>query len=327
MARRRRTDRDLRELRERKYRLRGGKAKTKRFIPDADREFAQMARLFADHIEAHADRFGFSGEKVEELTDAVAAFRDALARTMQRDHAGPMATATKNDARKKAEKIVRAAARYLRGVEEKLTSVDRMLLNIPERPKRVKRRVCPQVAPVLTFVGSTDPQGKTVHGARHILEYGNDFDRASSARPHGANRLELFVELVPIGEPIPLHPGERSGGRLWYLRSYTTSRFEVAFPVMMDGHAGGHAVGCGVPMLVCYWGRWADASGGVGPFSQTCVARVEGGAPGMTAHAQPGLPGAQREQVRVTQVVGQLESMVAVMPEYALPHLAEAVTA
>jgi hypothetical protein len=31
-----------------------------------------------------------------------------------------------------------------------------------------------------------------------------------------------------------------------------------------------------VPMLVVYWARWADAKGEVGPFSQTCVARVEG---------------------------------------------------
>ena len=34
----------------------------------------------------------------------------------------------------------------------------------------------------------------------------------------------------------------------------------------------------GTPRLVVYWARWADARGGVGPFSKTCVARVEGGA-------------------------------------------------
>jgi hypothetical protein len=96
----------------------------------------------------------------------------------------------------------------------------------------------------------------------------------------------LFVELLPppqmlpgmpkhiaqydptIGGQIPTHPAQWSGGRLWYLGSFTTSRFEVEYPVLSDG----------TPMLVCYWGRWADARGGVGPFSQTCVARVEGGA-------------------------------------------------
>jgi hypothetical protein len=79
--------------------------------------------------------------------------------------------------------------------------------------------------------------------------------------------LELFVELVPVGAKVPVHPWQYSGGRLWYLRSYSTSRFEVEFP----------SIGDGTPMLVVYWGRWADSRGGVGPFSQTCVARVEGG--------------------------------------------------
>ena len=84
----------------------------------------------------------------------------------------------------------------------------------------------------------------------------------------GRARLELFVDLVPLNEPIPAHPGERSGGRLWYLRSFTTSRFEVDFPRLVVGDRP-------VPMRVAYWGRWADSTGGVGPFSQTCVSPLE----------------------------------------------------
>lgn len=52
-------------------------------------------------------------------------------------------------------------------------------------------------------------------------------------------------------------------------------------------------------MLVVYWGRWADARGGFGPFSQTCVARVEGG-----PHAMPQLmhfPGSQPELASVSR--------------------------
>ncbi len=150
---------------------------------------------------------------------------------------------------------------------------------------------------------------------KHRLEYVNDFDRSSSAKPHGAVRMELFVELVPVGEPIPSHPGQRSGGRLWYLRSFTTSRFEVAFPVMDDG----------TPMLVCYWGRWADSSGEYGPFSETCVARAEGGT-GLPQFAlQSGA--AQGEQIRVTQVPAYLEARVTEMSSYALPHFVEDVAA
>jgi hypothetical protein len=309
MPRRRNINRGLDERRERKYRLRG---RTHRFIPDKDSDFACMGRRFAIHVADHAERLGVPPGRVAELASAVAAFRDALCRSMQGDTAGPKATAVKNEARKHAEKTVRSAARFLRGTaEEKLNGFDRMELNMPERPKRVKRQKCPQVAPVLRFVGAVGPHGPVHAGnsLRHILEYGNDFDNFSSARPHGAARLELFVELVPVGDPIPSHPGERSGGRLWYLRSFTTSRFEVAFPVMVDESAGGGVV----PMQVCYWGRWADSSGGVGPFSGTCVARVEGCTP------QYALPGAQHEQIRVTQVIGQLEGKVMFVGQQALP--------
>lgn len=274
MARRRRIDRDLRERRERKYKL---QARTTRFIPDGDSDFAHMARQFANHVAKESHRFGIASEQVEKLSAAVSAYRDALYRATWSDEAGPKATRIKNTAREQAEDIVRAVGRTLRACES-ITSVDRLLLNMHERAENPKARECPQVAPVLKFIGG--------EGDRHVLEYGNDFDHSSSAKPHGAARLELFVELVPppqmlpnmrrdiamcdptIAGQVPKHPAQWSGGRLWYLGSFTTSRFEVEYPVLNDG----------TPMLVCYWGRWADARGGVGPFSKTCVARVEGGA-------------------------------------------------
>lgn len=312
MPRRRNIDHSLKERRERKYRLR---SRTHRFIPPKDSDFAHMGRTFANHIAAHAKRLGVPAGKVEELLRAVAAFRDALCRAMQRSTAGPKATSLKNDARKRAEKALRAMARLLRGTaEEALDGFDRMQLNMPERPKRSKPVECPLVAPVLRFVGSIGHYG-IIHnqagGLRHVLEYSNDFDYKSSARPHGAARLELFVELVPIGQPIPAHPGERSGGRHWYLRSYTTSRFEVDYPVMDDG----------TPVRVVYWGRWADAKGGFGPFSETCVACVEG-APGLLGIREAPLLGAKREQIRVTQVRDQIEAKIfmnAPWQQHALP--------
>jgi hypothetical protein len=234
-----------------------------------------MARDFASHIAAHAERLPLSQQQVTDLDNAVEAFRDALARTMWSSSAGPRATSLKNMARAEAEKSIRSVARVLRA-DPSLTSFDRELLNLPEPARRLKRRECPQIAPVLTFKGSTsqdDSRGEIGGGGRHILEYMNDFDYKRGAKPHGAARLELFVELVPPElvranlKGVPTHPGQLSGGRLWYLRSFSSSRFEVEFPVMADG----------TPLLVCYWGRWADAKGAVGPFSKTCVARVEGG--------------------------------------------------
>lgn len=268
--------RDAKERRERKYRLRGT---VTRFIPDGDGDFAHMGRMFANHIARHAARFGLSAEQIERVSSAVDAFRMALAKTERSDTCGPMATRNKNDARAAAEKEIRAARRILDAVaHDSINDADRLMLNMHQRPKRLKRRECPNVAPVLWFKGS--PSGADGTAAqKHTLEYGNDFDRRSSAKPRGAARLELFVELVPPEwhheKKIPARP-EQLTGRPWYLGSFTTSRFEVEFPVLSDG----------TPMLVVYWGRWADATGGVGPFSRTCIARVEGGAPGLL----PALP-------------------------------------
>jgi hypothetical protein len=78
-------------------------------------------------------------------------------------------------------------------------------------------------------------------------------------------RVEIFVDLVPPGQPIPQFPGQYLGGRPWYLRSFSRSPCKVKHPMPP------------VPMLVVYWARWADAQGNVGPFSQTCIARPEGG--------------------------------------------------
>jgi len=279
MGRHRYEDHNLKRLRRRKYRLRGGGAGgAAKFIPSGDRDFASMARVFADYAEKDAARFSIAASQIEKLNAAVEAYRSALAATMRSDTEGPRSTRIKNAARQECEAVVRAVARTIRACES-LTDVDRMQFNMTARPERAKARSCPQVAPVLTFMGNAD-------GGRHVLKYGNDFDRGSKAKPKGAARLEVFVDLVPppqlregmpkhiasydptIGGQVPVHPMQTSG-RLWYVGSFTTSKFTVPFPVVGDG----------TPMLVCYWARWADARGGVGPFSQTCVARVEGGTP------------------------------------------------
>ena len=45
------------------------------------------------------------------------------------------------------------------------------------------------------------------------------------------------MDLVPFGEPIPTWPGERWGGRTWYLRSFTCSPMTVAVPQVQRADA------------------------------------------------------------------------------------------
>jgi hypothetical protein len=272
--------------RKRRYRLR---SRTTKFIPDADSDFAHMARTFASYLKRHADRFVLAPEFIAAIDKAVDAYRDALSRTLRPGTCGPMATMRKNTARQEAEQKIRAAARVLRA-DDSLTGADRLLLRITERPKKLKRRKCPNTTPQLRFVGSTLPDGSGP--GKHILEYCNEFDEKDGAKPHGAVRLELFAEIVPAGEPIPKHPAERSG-RLPYVRSFTTKRMEVEFPIAVDG----------TPMLVVYWGRWADSKGEVGRFSKTCVARVEG----WTSHALPAASQQRAIEGQTMKAEGEVE--------------------
>jgi hypothetical protein len=51
-----------------------------------------------------------------------------------------------------------------------------------------------------------------------------------------------------------------------------------------------------VPMLVVYWGRWADATGAFGPWCSTVVSRVEG----YSRHAMGAAIGSNR-RVRILE--------------------------
>ena len=106
--------------------------------------------------------------------------------------------------------------------------------------------------------------------------------------------MELFVELVPPGEKIPTHPRQLSGGKLWYLRSFTRSPIHVDFPIPDR------------PMRVVYWARWADSTGNVGPFCPTVVARLEGFENLAMAPALPGPGREHRQRIVITSAMKEL---------------------
>jgi hypothetical protein len=170
------------------------------------------------------------------------------------------------------------------------------------REREATARVCPKEPPQLTFSralhqgSSSTPMHELKFAA---LQWGK-------TKPEGATRLELFVDLVPPDAAIPSHPGSNHGGRPWYLRSYTRSPIVVE-PPMTDS-----------PMRVVYWGRWADSTGNVGPFSATVAGWIEGGSrnglPGSAAQywgRPPKLPEEElREPVESTISVTVLQARV-----------------
>ena len=122
-------------------------------------------------------------------------------------------------------------------------------------------------------------------------------------RSRGAPRAQAedtarrLLDRVKILNQAEKYPAQLSGGRMWYLRSYTRSPIHVEFPTANQ------------PMRVVYWARWADAQGNVGPFCQSVVARVEGWDGG--GRALPSfMEGRERQQrIVITSAMKQL-------PEY-----------
>jgi len=276
-----------RQKRCRRRRTRGRRNLSK-FIPSSDRDFALTAGQFAAHLAAHPAECGISAEQAEVVAESVGIFRGALAKVVHRGSRTQLGVLQKNEARQRAETVIREIANIIRA-HPGVDAQHKFILRIRRRPARLRKRPCPKRAPMLIFRGSRDgvryEAGTGGGSGAHILEFldvgdtlRKDLGIIRRARPEGAVRLELFVDLVPAGQPVPGGPLDcvRAGrGWPWYLRSFTRSPIEVQFPLPAQ------------PALVCYWGRWADSSGEVSRFSQTCIARIEGWTPGSPA---PGLP-------------------------------------
>ncbi len=308
MTRLRRHRRDHRARAPRKRRRRN----LVKFIPSADSDFAHTANQFATKIATNPPLFGLNTDDATCITDAVNAYRTTLAVAINHRTRTIEVVDHKDAARKSAEEVVRRFANIIRANPD-VSVLDKKRLRIKQRPTKLKHRSCPSNPPMLQFIGTGDGvAAASIMGAAggvHVLKF---FDYESTnikevgkirrAKPECVVRLELFVGLVPMGQPIPKHPGEcfRSGGFMTYMRSFTKSPMEVNFPIPAE------------PMFVVYWAKWADSAGNTSRFSKTCVARVEGWshADGVRGHELPA--GHELQQIETKCLIVQL-------PEYALP--------
>ena len=246
------------------------------FIPEGDSEFACKARKFFECLEANPDRYGATPEDIWLLRHTVKSYRDALSKTMVKQHCTPSLVFEKDKTRKEAEKLIRSWGNHIRAHPE-IEPTHKKLAGVHERPTKLKKRTCPKAPPILKFEGSTPD------GTQHILRIVDALDEKRRKKPPGAVRWELFIDFVPPGEPVPATPSDRGWPK--YVRSFTSNPEEFAFPVPSQ------------PMLIVYWAKWADSTGETSPWSKTCVARVEG-----WSASAPALPESQAKAIETTRV-------------------------
>jgi hypothetical protein len=79
----------------------------RKFIPDSDREFASMARVFAENIEREPGRYLLSADDAAIISREAQAFRDALALSMWPGTRTKVTVMRKNEARQRTERVIR----------------------------------------------------------------------------------------------------------------------------------------------------------------------------------------------------------------------------
>ena len=261
-----------------------------RFIPDSDCDFVNLARAFARNVTKDPQRYTFSDVDVEMLTRTVTAFDAAYTKAVSPATRSRPTILAKDERRKEAEAVIRRLGAIIRA-SNRISAEDKLAVGVKERSKKLTRGKCPIYPPRLWFEGVIGEGG--LNTAVHQLRVEPGYNAHGLQDREGATRIELFVDLVGPGDPIPSHPGEFAGGRPWYLGSFTKSPIRISPPVPP------------VPMLVVYWARWADSSCRVGPFSNTCQSRWEGirlSTPKPTLGAMPELRQLENDPRQITLI-------------------------
>ncbi len=232
-----------------------------RLIPRKDQAFASKAGAFARLVGEEPERYGLSREDAEAMRAAAEGFAAALRRSQAPKTRTPIATREKDNARAEAERLFKRCVERIRA-GDRLDVNLRVILGVGETAETRRARTVPMEPPRLRFARALHEGSSAT--SMHELTFCALAEMVRGPKPDGAVRIELFCDVFPPGEPVPQSPGENYGGRPWYLRSYSRSPIRIVPPMARE------------PMMVVYWGRWADAVGNVGPFCATVVSRVEG---------------------------------------------------
>jgi len=230
------------------------------FIPTQDAQFMLMADAFVRTVAKHPARYMVSHADAQMLTNVVAGFVDAMARTGDTDTRTSPAITAKNTARNAARNVIRMFANQFRA-NMAISDEDLTAIKVHRRPQTLSPRKCPTISPQLAFIATT-PGSDTLRFRDAINICGE-----SRKKPYGAERLELFVAYLDDQPFNGVQPPDDAK----YLRSFRKN------PIVVEhdkNHRGRKAT---------YWGRWAGHNDDVGPWSLP----VSLASPGQSAGAEP----------------------------------------
>jgi hypothetical protein len=231
-----------------------------RLFSNNDVKAAAQVKGFAGTIAREPQRYGILAEDAGALLAAAERFAATLRKARFAGSRSTIATREKNEARAEAKRLMERAARSIR-VNENVTPIMLHELGMQPAAQRRRRHAVPQESPRLRFVRALHEGGAA--SPVHELEFGVPGGHRNR-KAEGAVRLELYMALVPPDGEVPERISSVYGEHPLHLGGFTRSPSRVEPRI------------ANVPMLIVYWGRWVGSNNDLGPWSATCIARIEG---------------------------------------------------
>ena len=218
------------------------------YVPTPDGDFAAYLNDFINAITAWWNAQGLNPDDLTELYKAWERWELRYPAHVTAQAAARAAAQAKTQARKDAERELRAVARFVQSFPA-TTDAQRAALGLTvPRPTRAVPR-----AP------ATRPRGviTAVNRLTHELLVTDDATPTRRAHPHGTRGAEVWLKLVPAGEPTPSQPAN-----LTYVTTTSRPTLRTTF-TPTDG--GKTAV---------YLLRWINTRGEPGPWSEPVTGTV-----------------------------------------------------
>jgi hypothetical protein len=215
------------------------------YIPAKDAEASLWMQTFANGIAANPSTYQLSSSDATTISNAVNAFKDALAVTSDPATRTVTSIATKDDTRATAENLCRQYAMLIK-LNAGISDANKLAIGVrPVNPNRSPINV-PDSSPLLNVIGAT-PGSQTVR-------YADTSTPDSGKKPFGAVQLQLFVAIGTTPT------NDETTAQLY--GQFTKNPVGVAFDPADDGK------------VATYFGRWVSRKGDVGPWSLPVSMRI-----------------------------------------------------
>jgi len=221
----------------------------KDYIPGSDTGFQAWADNFSAYLSGHSLELGVSAGEMAAIVAVVSNFNTAMSANTTAQQAAQAARQTKDAARDNAESAIRELVRKLQASSD-VNDTERAALGI----------TVPDRTPTTALGGiTTRPVGMvdTSQRLRHEIRFTDEATPTSRAKPAGVMGCEIWVKVLPTGDPPPV-----GSDGLTFLTLDTATPYIAEF----DGADGGKTAH--------YMLRWVKSSGDKGPWSETVSATI-----------------------------------------------------